>query len=84
MLIIYAMTWNLVNINCLNCVSNPGVELCLIGYPWPVSSIVCRIFEKFNVYRHKVLFRLLLCVRECLRIISMSWSVPVEYFRSRY
>src|SRR6218665_1989335 len=32
----YAMTWNLVNINCLNCVSHPGVELCLIGYPWPV------------------------------------------------
>ena len=30
------MTWNLVNINCLNCVSHPGVELCLIGYPWPV------------------------------------------------
>ena len=34
----YAMTWNLVNINFLNCVSHPGVELCLIGYPWPVYS----------------------------------------------
>src|SRR6218665_3717622 len=35
----YAMTWNLFNINCLNCVSHPGVELCLIGYPWPVYML---------------------------------------------
>ena len=74
-LCLLSMVWNLFNINCLNCFSHPGLELCLIGYSWPVLIVYYELNFLESSIKIEFLYLTCLFVACCLKLL------PSELFR---